>query len=253
MIALLSSLILAAQLATVQPTPLQQTFLEGETLDFTLTWLRITGGNARMTIGPLGDDGTKLRITSVGKSSPRFSRIFKVRDELESVIARDNLSTLRYRKKLDERGKKKDELTVVHDGVATRTTAEKTKKTDVPTPVYDPISIIYYLRTIDLTPGKHHEFQLIADGKLKLVRADVTRRETVTTEAGTFRCVVVEPQMHAINNDARDTKLEIWFSDDEKHLPVRIRSEVPFGSITASLRSISSGVGAPDPVMTAPQ
>lgn len=247
----LLSLILLAQLGA--PTSVETAFNQGETLDYTLSWLRVTGGSARMTIAPAPDESSaRYRITSVGKSNARFSRIFKVRDELESVVARSNFSTIQYRKRLDERGKTKDELTTIADGVATRTTATKTKKTEVPTPVYDPISMVYFLRRVDLTPGKVQSFQIIADGKLKIVSVIVRRnRDTITTEAGTFKCIVVEPSLHAVNVDARDTKLAIWYSDDDRRLPVRIRSEVNVGTITASLKSVQSGVTSIEPPMPA--
>ena len=228
------SFLLAATLAT---------FLSGETLDYELKWLKITGGSARMTIGPLQDD--RLRITSVGKSSPGFSRFFKVRDEIETIVAKDDFSTLRYTKRLDEQGDKMEEVTTIEDGVATRK-RKKIKKVDVPRPVYDPISVIYHLRTLDLSPGKTHDFTLIADGKVYVVHAVVVRREVLKTPAGRFNTVVIEPKMSAAGVN-REERLWIWYSDDERRIPVRIRTEVNFGAITATLRAVTPGVGPIDP------
>jgi hypothetical protein len=234
------AILIAAQLAT---SPAQQKFVEGETLDYTLTWLKITGGTARMTISPLGEDS--FRITSVAHSSPSFSRFFKVRDQIETHVSRNDFSTTRYVKRLDEDGDQIEEVTVIEDGVATRT-RKKVKKVRVPRPVFDPISVIYLLRLRDLTPGKVHNFDLIADGKLYTVHARVVRKEKVQTAAGTFNCVRVEPQMIA-GGVERDERLFLWYTDDERKLPVRIRTEVKVGAITASLRGFSAGAGSPDP------
>jgi hypothetical protein len=238
-----------AAVTTVQPpvSAIDQKFVEGETLDYTLTWLKVTGGTARMTIGPAAEDS--LRITSIARSSASFSRFFKVRDEIETTVARDDFSTLRYVKRLDEDGDKHEEVTVIEDGMATRT-RRKVKKTRVPRPVFDPISIIYQLRTRDLTPGKVHDFELIADGKLYAVHARVVRREKVQTQAGTFDCVRVEPEMVS-GGVARDERLYIWYTDDERKLPVRIRTEIKVGAITASLRAVSSGASSPEPPVLA--
>lgn len=219
-------------------------FLSGETLDYEVKWLKITGGTARMTVSVVPDE--RIRITSVAKSSPSFSRFFKVRDEIETVVGRNDFSTLSYIKKLDEDGDKHQEITHIENGVATRTKKSKTKRVEVPRPVYDPISLIYHLRTRDLTVGKKHDFTVIADGKVYNVHASVVRRETITTPAGTFKTVVVEPQMEA-GGVTREERLWIWYSDDERHLPVRIRTEVNFGAITATLRAVSAGVGSIDP------
>jgi hypothetical protein len=236
--------LLAAIIAALTAvTPVEQKFAEGETLDYTLTWLKVTGGTARMTISP-GDEHS-FRITSVARSSPSFSRFFKVRDEIETTVARNDFSTLRYVKRLDEDGDKHEEVTVVEDGVATRT-RRKVKKTRVPRPVFDPISVIYQLRLRDLTPGRIHDFELIADGKLYTVHARVVRKEKVTTPAGSFDCVRVEPEMVS-GGLVREERLFIWYTDDERRLPVRIRTEIKVGAITASLRGISSGVTSPEP------
>lgn len=218
-------------------------FLSGETLDYELKWLKITGGSARMTASQLGDD--RVRITSVGKSSPGFSRIFKVRDEIETIVAKDDFSTLRYTKRLDEDGDKKEEVTTVEDGVATRR-RKKVKSVRVPRPVYDPISLIYHLRTLDLSIGKRHDLTVVADAKVYNVHAVVLRHETLTTPAGKFNCVVVEPRMES-GGIPRDERLWIWYSNDERRLPVRIRTEVNFGAITATLRAVTPGVASIEP------
>ncbi|HUP50603.1 MAG TPA: DUF3108 domain-containing protein [Thermoanaerobaculia bacterium] len=218
----------------------------GETLDFNLSWARISGGSARMTIAPL--DSERYRITSVGKSGPFFSRFFKVRDEIESIVSRPTFSTLQFHKRLDERGRKKDELTVVDP--RTRTAVRKGEEIEVPSPVRDPLSLIYYIRTLDLLPGKIFEFDIIADGKLYTVHAHVIGRQTVTTPAGTFPCLIVEPKMGSAAGVFRDdqNRLLVWYSDDARRLPVRIRSDVRIGSITATLRSVEKGVASTEPV-----
>ena len=225
--------------------PLDQAFVAGETLDYNLHWLKMAGGSARMTIAPAADDPSKYRISSIGKSNTTFSRIFHVRDHIETVVLRQNFSTVYYRKQLNEKGRRKDELTVIADGVATRS-AKKTKQIKVPTPVMDPISVIYYLRTADLSVGKTHELTLISDGKVYNVHARVVRKERIHTPAGTFNTVVVEPVMESLG-EPRNERLSVWYSDDERHLPVRIRTEVAFGSITATLRSFAPGVTSIEP------
>lgn len=238
------SALLAAAVVTASAAPLDDTYTKGETLDYTVTWMKLTGGTARMTIAPLGND--RYRITSVAKSSGSFSRLYKIRDEIETVVARSDFSTLRYTKNLDERGDKMKEVTVLEDGVATRT-RKKVRKLAVPRPVLDPISVIYRVRTFDLTPGKAYELTLYADLKLYTVHVRAIRREQVVTPAGTFNTILVEPEMISSTGVPREEQLFIWYTDDERRLPVRIRTEVKFGSVTATLKSVTSGVTGIDP------
>lgn len=234
---LLAALLAATTLAP--PVPLEQTFTKGETLDYTVTWMKVTGGTARMTIAADGDDN--YRITSIAKSSGAFARLFRIRDEIETIVARDDFSTLRITKRLDERGDKLNEVTTISGGVATRK-RKHVRRTPVPRPVLDPISVIYYVRTLDLSPGKSHDLTLYADLKIYTVTARVIRREVVTTPAGTFNAVLVEPELIRPGE-----RLFIWYSDDERRLPLRVRTEVKFGSITATLKNVSSGVTSIDP------
>lgn len=213
---------------------LASVFSRGEILNFSLSWLRMTGGTARMSLLPLGDD--RLRIESIAESNSLFAKLYPVRDEIESIVTADGFSTLRFEKKLNERNKKKQELTVVDP--EKRVALLKGKEIPVPSPIMDPLSTIYYLRTLDLTPGKKHFFTVLADGKVYTLQADVLYKETISSGAGTFRTVAVEPKMRkgGIFRD-ENNRLVVWFTDDERRIPVRIRSYLSVGTITATLES----------------
>ncbi|HEY2094108.1 MAG TPA: DUF3108 domain-containing protein [Thermoanaerobaculia bacterium] len=243
-------LIAAALLSLGAANPLTQVYVDGETLDYDLVWLRISGGAARMTIAPADD--ARYRLTSVGKSSKSFARIYTVRDEIETFVSRDTFTTLHYRKLLKEGSNRKDETTVIdpETHIATRRGDEHTT---VPPIVFDPLSLIYYMRGFPLTNGQVLHFTIIADGKLRDVEAHVVRTETLTTPAGKFDCLVVEPHMDAAGIFREDAKsqMTIWYSDDWRHLPVRIRSEAKIGAITATLRAVSSGYWSAEPGVSA--
>ncbi len=204
-----------------------------------------------MTIAPISGD--RLRITSIAKSGTFFSHFFKVRDEIESIVGNDDFSTLQYHKMLQEGSKRKDELTVIDE--RHKVAIRKGKTVAVPQPVFDPISLMYYVRGLDLTPGKVHNFTIVADGKVYDVAAHVVERQTIGVPAGTFKTILVEPQMESSAGVFKDEqkRLLIWYTDDARHIPVRIRSDLKIGSITVSLRSVKSGVDNIEPETRAGQ
>jgi hypothetical protein len=228
-----------------------QTFTAGETLDFNLTWIAISGGSLRMTIAPDPGDATRFRITSIAASNKSFARIYSVRDEIRSYVSRRDFSTIRYEKHLAEGGKHRDDSSTIDEKrkIATRIRPGKdTEHVSVPRPVFDPLSLVYHLRDLDLTPGKVHRFSVFADGKLYTLEAVVKERQVLDTPAGTFHTVAVEPKMIAgglFRDD--DASLTIWYTDDARHIPVQIRSDVKVGTITATLRSVRAGVTALEP------
>jgi hypothetical protein len=226
-------------------------YVTGETLDYSLTWLKLTGGSARFTIGIAPGAPDRFRITSVAQTTSGFARIYRVRDQIISFVDRVLFTTIQYEKHLREGGSKKNDITTVDRarGVIVRKRAGKPDKiVHTAEPVFDPISLIYQFRRLDLRPGSHVHFMVTGDGKLYAVDADVVAREDITTPLGTFRTVAVQPDMAAGGLFAdEDSKLTIWYSDDARHLPVRIRSDVKIGSITATLKGVRAGVTAIEP------
>jgi hypothetical protein len=221
----------------------------GETLDYSLTWLYLTGGALRMTIGGDPSNQYRYRITSYAATT---TRIYKVRDEIVSLVARDDFTTERYSKHFEEGGKKKDDVTTIDVPAHKTATRVRPKKRDqvfaVTRPIFDPISLVYHLRALDLKPGTTLKFPLISDGKVYTLEARVARSETISTPLGTFKTVVVEPRMQGggLFSD-EEGKLTIWFSDDERHLPVRIRTDLRVGSITAAIKAVRAGVDGVEP------
>jgi len=226
-------------------------FNGGETLDFELTWVSISGGAMRMTIGSNPNDPSHLRITSVAKTNPSFSLILDVRDAVTSIVNRDDFSTIRYEKHLKEHSKSKDDVTTVDETrrTATRQRPNKTPQVvAVPKPVFDPLSLVYHLRALDLRAGTVQRFTVYADGKVYTLEANVSHTETIGTPAGTFHTVVVEPKMLAGSIFKDEGQMKIWFTDDGRHIPVRIRSDLKVGSISANLKGMKPGNGDAEPV-----
>jgi hypothetical protein len=245
------ALLCAGAAALGQAATLDSIVVAGETLDYDLTWLRITGGSLRTTIGFVPNDPQRIRMTFSARSSSSFAFIYKVRDQIESIVNRADFSTLRYEKHLREGGRSKDDITTIDERrrIATRRRPGKdTEEISVSKPIFDPLSLVYHLRDLDLKPGTEHRFTVFADGKVYTLLARVTGQQTIGTPAGSFRTVTVEPKMQGggIFRD-EDATLTIWYTDDSRHIPVRIRSEVKLGTITASLRRISAGITSIEP------
>ena len=251
MMRLVAGLMVAALIAAplpgrgAPPVPaVDREYAAGEVLTFDLAWLKVLGGKGTMKIAPVEGDASRFRITSEVASNEGISRFYRVRDFIESIVARDTFSTLRYEKRLRERKRVKDVVTIVDAarGIATR----RGEEIAVPTPVYDPVSIIYYIRRLELTPGSSLAVKILSDRRVYDTEIVVLRRETVTVAAGTFRTIVVEPRLGKPAGEERNPEgqMQVWLSDDERRLPVRIRTQLRTGVITASLRSVgSSGTG----------
>ena len=211
----------------------ERVFSQGERIEYTLSWLGMAGGEAVITVTP--GEG-RFTIHTLARTLGAIGRLYPVRDEIETVVSSANFSTLRFEKRLNERGREKHVETIFDPKrkVATR----KGEEIPYEPPILDPMSSIYFIRTLDLTPGKKHKMTIIADSEIYEIEAEVLSRQVIDVQGSRFRTVLVEPKMRkgGIFRD-ENNRLLIWYTDDARRVPVRIRSELAFGSITATIRS----------------
>ncbi|HKJ89286.1 MAG TPA: DUF3108 domain-containing protein, partial [Gammaproteobacteria bacterium] len=64
-------------------------------------------------------------------------------------------------------------------------------------------------------------------------------RERIDTVLGKDTPTVkVRPRLKTDGVFSRKGKLWVWFTDDERHIPVRMRSKIAIGSVTARLTGV---------------
>jgi hypothetical protein len=106
----------------------------------------------------------------------------------------------------------------------------------------DELSFMYYARTLPLEVGDQYNLTRYFKESGNPVVLRVLRRETVTVPAGRFHTIVVQPLIRTSGLFGEGGRAEIYFSDDERRIPVLIKSRVPVvGSLTMSLRSYRAG------------
>ena len=78
---------------------------------------------------------------------------------------------------------------------------------------------------------------------------NVLKRETIKVPAGKFDCRVVEPFLRGPGIFiSKGKKLEVWLTDDADRIPVRMRSEVAIGHVSAELLHYRLGTLLASPV-----
>jgi hypothetical protein len=63
----------------------------------------------------------------------------------------------------------------------------------------------------------------------------ILRREVVETPLGRFKTVVIKPLLKSEGVFTLSGDVFIWLTDDERRIPILIKSKVKIGSITATL------------------
>ena len=93
-----------------------------------------------------------------------------------------------------------------------------------------------------LKPGDSTTLDVFSGGNRYVFTFKVLGRERITTALGTFDTLKIEPWVvwlseGSFRSQSRETL--VWVTDDGRHLPVRISSEVFFGTVYADLIEVS--------------
>ncbi|MFA7074938.1 MAG: DUF3108 domain-containing protein [Endomicrobiaceae bacterium] len=211
-----------------------------ENLVFDVYWQFIKVGQGTLEIRGFESISGRIayHLYSQAKSSSFFDAFFKVRDINQSWFDAESLCSLRYSANISEGGWKKQEQ-VDFDHANKRFILNDNgsiKEGDTVLWVQDVISALYFFRTLDLEVGKEYIFDAHSGDKSWPLKTKVTGKETVETKAGKFNCLILEP---AIRDNAgifqAKGRLQVWVTDDENKMPVKMKTKIPVGSIIAEL------------------
>jgi hypothetical protein len=101
---------------------------------------------------------------------------------------------------------------------------------------FDFLSALYRLRALPLTEGATYYFTAQGNSTQYDVELRVLGRETVKTNVGSFNTIVAQIRTPH-NSKADDLKTKIFFSDDERHVPVLIAAKLNAGQVRIELAS----------------
>ena len=164
---------------------------------------------------------------------------YKVQDKYESWFDTTSLSSLRYTQDIDEGSYERErhfeifpDRQVFHEG-------DKPEEPSVAQPLDDG-SFLYFVRTLPLEVGETLEFHRYFRPDRNPVRLEVLRREKIKVPAGEYDAIVVKPQILGKGIFSEKSNAEIWFADDSTRVMLRMRSGLPFGTLTLELRKIEN-------------
>ncbi|MFA8342172.1 MAG: DUF3108 domain-containing protein [Rhodothermaceae bacterium] len=210
----------------------------GEKLTFEVNYGPITAGIAVMEIPKLkrisGRDSYNIQFKVNSVSS--FDGVFKVRDKYVTYLDKEGIFPWRFEQHIREGGYSKDYSAFFDQRRGKAKTSNG--KVDIPPYVNDIVSAFYYLRTQNLSKykkGDKIEMENFFDNKIFPLNVMIHGREEVDVEAGTFKCVVVEPLVKEGGLFKHEGNILIWLTDDHRRMPVKVKTKIIIGSIEAEL------------------
>ncbi len=213
-----------------------------ETLTYAVDWRVFPAGTATFH---LRSEGANVHVTATAASIGTVNLLFPVNDRYDSIFNRKTGCSSEYRKQIQE-GRRRltglmeldygSHLQKLHEkNLVTGTIKQRTSP--IPNCVTDVLSGIFYVATQPLQVGHDFRFPLADGGRVVNVTMKVEAKEKVLTPAGTFPAIRVQPTADAgvVKNRGN---IWIWYSDDARHLPVKVRAYLFWGTITMRLTRV---------------
>jgi hypothetical protein len=239
----LASLLLPAAQEKAPP------FEPGEILTYDVTWSIFRAGTVTATLESEGQ-GSKnnYTVTTAAHSQGFVSLLFNVQNEFRSFFNPQTLCSQRISKKINE-GRRHKETEIVFDPQRKRAILDerdlnkpqeppKHAENEIPNCVEDVVTAFYYSRSQDFEIGKPLHLPVNDGSKTYDVTLDVQAQEAIQTPLGERSAIRVEPKVFS-GLFKRKGRMLVWFSDDDQHLPLRIKFMIAVGPITATLKSFT--------------
>jgi hypothetical protein len=213
-------------------------FAVGEELVFHAKFGVIPAGTARMRVE--GIDTVRGRAAyhvtfAVDGGVP----LFRVHDRYESWIDVATLSSLRHRQQISEgRYSRNTTYEIMPESAQYRKNDEPPKPT-VANPLDDG-SFIYAVRAAGIRVGEtRRDDRYFMPDRNPVVLTGV-REDTVSVGAGRFSTIIVRPTIKTGGIFSENGEAQVWFTDDDRRLPVLLKTKFSRFSLTLSLESVTN-------------
>ncbi len=210
-----------------------------QTLTYTVDWRVFPAGTAVIHFEAAGD---RERITGTADTIGAINLLFHVADHFESDFDRETGCTYNFDKQTVE-GRRQINSTLRIDYADSKSILDEknqvtgqTKHLEAPVRgcLTDLLTGVFYAMSQPLVVGHNFVLPVVDAMGTVPVTLKVESREEIKTTLGTFKTIRVHPTADAgVVKNRGD--IWIWYTDDERHLPVQMRARLFWGTITFRL------------------
>jgi hypothetical protein len=223
--------------------PARVPWAAGENLEYTVRMLGIKSGTGVMQV--VGIDSMRGHATWRLHFNIKGSALgaYHVDDTYDSWMDVVSLNSLRFEQDLLEGGKKTKRIYDIFPSRAMFHKEGKEEQKSVPDPL-DDASFFFFVRTLPLEVGATYTFDKYFDPKANPVTIKVLRKDTVSVPAGRFPAIVLQPTFNTNGLFSQNGHAEIWLSDDEHRILLRMDTHFAFVKLGLTLNKATYGTPA---------
>lgn len=225
--------------------PALEAFHPGEKLEYDVSWSeKLKAGTAILEVrgATLANGKPAFSFLVTGRSCGLVDKFFRVEDRVESLFDPENMQSVSYT--ISERfGRKKRHRSLIFDRdlnvVRSTFNNEPAQTLAIPDGVQDGLAFLYFIRTVkDFTVGKIFAVDVHESGKNWSVEVHTLGKERVKTAAGEFETVKIMTRPLYEGRFMNKGEVVLWLTDDDRKVPVLMKSTIRVGSFVFSLKDI---------------
>ncbi|HEY2986367.1 MAG TPA: DUF3108 domain-containing protein [Candidatus Binatia bacterium] len=225
-------------------TPRFRPFDGGEKAFYQASWMGIPVASTEIETQPVVLDGKKFYHVTVKAESWRYlDFIFKMRDRIESTFDAETLHPRRFffsqreNKKVIDTTAEIDPAT--HKWVVRRKEGKRRKDFEFESPyTLDTVSAVYLARSLDFKVGDRFRLEVFGGKSRYLVTLDVVGKERIRVNKGEFETYKIVPKVVDLSKTGyaqRVREATAWITADEKRMPIKMSTQVFWGSVNIEL------------------
>ncbi len=219
-------------------------FGSGEKLTFEVKALSMVGGYGTLEIGDpvIVHDRPCYPLSARATAAFPFSMVYQVHDVQISYFDTVDFLTWKFENDVLE-GKHKAQNLELYDQVKHKVVRSKVneppEEIDIAPFTQDIISCFYYFRLLPQEVGKNYSIPAQAAGYNYNLIVEVIKKERITIPSGTYDCLLVKPHVRYATVFRNTDDINIWLTDDQRHLPILVTSKIFIGNVEATLIDVS--------------
>jgi hypothetical protein len=234
----------ASQIAPLLPPRPGYSFPAKQTLTYSVDWRVFPAATAVMH---LESDGAREHLTATADTLGAINLLFHLSDKFQTTFDREKGCTTEFDKQTVE-GSRQITSTLkldyaqgksIFDERNLKTGVTKHLEAGIPGCLTDLLTGVFYASSQVMEVGKSFPIPVVDPLKTVVVTMKVEGKEELKTPAGTFKTLRVQPTADAgiVKNRGN---IWIWYTDDDRHLPVQIRARSFWGTITFRLATVEA-------------
>jgi hypothetical protein len=218
-------------------------FYPGEKLTFELKWGFIPAGRATLEVLPVETvNNVQVQHFVLTARTNSFVDIFyKVRERIDAYTDVGMNHSILY-KEVHLVNKTRRDAAINFDWEKDKAQytnfGQKNPPIELIPGSFDPLSIFYYARQLELQENLEIE-RPVTDGKKCVIgKAKVVKREKIKLRMGTFDTYLMEPDLKEVGGvfkKSKNAKIRLWVTADSRRIPVKIKSKVVVGSFSGEI------------------